>query len=97
MNVDVISLSVPVSGDRDVGGGEGLSLCLWYTPPLSCPEVVGQLCLFPWVPDVQVHEAAWQLPIYKRAVSRTGPLQDPSGTGVFLVPQASLEMKAVTL
>lgn len=55
MSADVISLSVPVSGDRDVGGWEGLSLCLRYIPPLCRPEVVGQLCLFSWVPDVQVH------------------------------------------
>lgn len=94
MTVDVIGLSVPVSGDGDVGGGEGLSLCLWYVPPLCCPEVVGQLCLFSWVPDVQVHEAAWQLPIHAWAVSRTGPLQDPR-TGVFLVPRAILENSAV--
>lgn len=92
--MDVIGLSVPVSGDGDVGGGEGLSLCLWYVPPLCCPEVVGQLCLFSWVPDVQVHEAAWQLPIHAWAVSRTGPLQDPR-TGVFLVPRAILENSVV--
>lgn len=85
MTVDVRSLSLPVSGDRDVGGGEGFSLCLWYVLPLCCPEVVGQLCLFPWVSDVQVHEATWQLPIHARAVSRTGSLQDPSRTGLFLV------------
>lgn len=55
-------------------------------PPLGYPEAVGQLCLFPWVPEVQVHGAvdAW-------AVSGTGPLQDPSGTGVFLVPGARLD------
>lgn len=64
MSADVISLSVPVPGDRDVGGWEGLSLGLWYVPPLRCPEVVGQLCLFSWVPDVQVHEAACRLPIH---------------------------------
>lgn len=63
MTAAVISLSVPVSRDRDVGGGEGLSICRLYVSPLCCPEVVGQLCLFPWVPDVQVHEAAWQLPV----------------------------------
>lgn len=86
MTVDVISLSVPVSGDRDVRRGEGFSLCLWCVLPLCCPEVVGQLCLFPWVSDVQVHEATWQLPIHARTVSRAGSLQDPSRTGVFLVP-----------
>lgn len=91
MAVDVMSLSIPVSGDGDVGGREGLSLCQWYDPPLCCPEVVGQLGMFSWIPDVQVHEAAWELPIYAWAVSRAGPLQDPRGTSVFLVPQASLE------
>ncbi len=60
MTVDAISLSVPVSGDGDVGGVEGLSLCRLCIPPLCCPEVAHQLCLFPWVPGyVQVHEAAW--------------------------------------
>lgn len=94
MFVVVNRQSVPVSGDRDVGGGEELSLCLWYIPPLSSPEVAGQLCLFSWVPDIQVHEAAWQLPIHAWAVSRTSSLQDPSKTGVILVPQTILENKA---
>lgn len=59
-----VNLSVPVSRDGDVGRGERLSLCRWYVLPLCCPEVIGHLCLFPCVPDVQVHEAAWHLPIY---------------------------------
>lgn len=67
------SASIPVSGDRDVGG-EGLSLCLWYILSLCCPEAAGQLCLFPWVSDVQIQEAAWQRPGYTRTRSRTGPL-----------------------
>lgn len=53
--VDIKCHSVPVSGHRDVGRGNGLSLCLWYVPPLCCPEVIGQLCLVSWVPYVQVH------------------------------------------
>lgn len=56
-------LSIPVSGDRDVGGREGLFFCQWCIQPLCCPEAVDQLCLFPWVPDIQMHEAAWQLPV----------------------------------
>ena len=87
----VSSHSVPVSGDWDVGGGEGLSFCWWYVLHLCRPETVGQLCLFPKIADVQMHEADWQLPIYAWAVGGTGPLQDPSGAVVFLVPQASLE------
>lgn len=73
-----------------MGGGEGLFFCQWCIRPLCCPEAVDQLCLFPWVPDIQMHEAAWQLPVYAGAVSGTGPLQDTSVTGVSLVPQAVL-------
>lgn len=87
------SASIPVSGDRDVGGGEGLSLCLWYILSLCCPEAAGQVCLFLWVSDVQIQEAAWQRPGYTRTRSRTGPLQDPRGTSVFLVPEATLQYK----
>lgn len=87
---NVISLSIPVSGHGDVGGREGLFLCQWCILPLCCPEAAAWLCLFSWVPDIQLHEATWQLPVYAWAASGTGPLQDPSITGVSLVPQASL-------
>lgn len=53
------SHTVPVSRDRDVGGGMGLSFsCRWYVLHLCCPEAVCQLCMFPWVADVKMHEAA---------------------------------------
>lgn len=78
---------VPVSGDRDVGGEEGLSFCLWYIPPLGCLEADGQFALFNWVLGIQLHEATRQLSIHAWAASWTGPLQDPWGTGVLLLPQ----------
>lgn len=78
---------VPVSGDRDVGGEEGLFLCLWYIPPLCRLEADGQLSLFNWVLGLHLHEAVCQLSIHAWAASWTGPLQDPRRTGVILVPQ----------
>lgn len=91
MTFNVFHLSIPVSGDRDVGGWEGLFFCHCSIWPLYCPEAVDQICLFPWVPDIQMHEAAWQLPVYAWAVSGTGPLQDPRVTGISLVPDAILK------
>lgn len=88
------SVFLPVSGDWDVGGGKGLYLCLWDILPLCWPEAIGQLCLFSWVSDVQTYGAAWQLPAHAKAEGRTGPLQDPSGTNVFLVSDDCLENEA---
>lgn len=70
-----------------MGGGVGLCFCLWYIPPLCRLEADGQFSLFNWVLGLQVHEAACQLSIYAWAASWAGPLQDPRGTGVSLVPE----------
>jgi len=91
------SLSLlPVSGDGDVGGREGLPPRRRRDPPLRRPEVdvvvvVGRLRLSPWVPEVQVHEAARRLPVGGRAVGRAGPLQGPGGTAISVVPESGLE------
>ena len=92
--MEVIKLSLPVPGDRDVGRGKRLALRRGHHLPVSRHvETVGQFHPFPWVPDVQEHESVWQLPVYGGAVawavSGAGPLQDPRGTGFSLVLRAT--------
>lgn len=79
-----------------MGGGEELSFCQWYIPPLCRLEADGQFSLFNWVLGFQVHEAACQLSIHAWAASWTGPLQDPRGTGVSLVPENVLVNRETT-